>query len=182
MSVEARRRFDRLILPLVDDGFRLARWLTGSATDAEDVMQEACLRAFLALDRLIETNVRAWFLTIVRNACYSWLAKHRPGINLSSELLQPRDRSLLERGGAAAEPMPSPEDMLIAKDEGERLAGAIGTLPLAMKEVLVLREYHGLSYREISEVSGVPIGTVMSRLARAREQLLASFRRTADET
>ncbi|KAB0682777.1 sigma-70 family RNA polymerase sigma factor [Aureimonas leprariae] len=175
MSADGRIRFDRLILPRFDDGFRLARWLTGNPTDAEDVMQEASLRAFLAIDRLVEHNVRAWFLTIVRNACYSWLEKHRPGITISSEQLQGYDQLVLERGGVSADPAPTPEEALIAREDAARLTAAIDGLPLAMKEVLVLREYHDLSYREIAEISGVPVGTVMSRLARARRHLLARF-------
>jgi RNA polymerase sigma factor (sigma-70 family) len=175
LKADARARFDRLVLPYFDDGFRLARWLLGNPNDAEDVVQDACLRAFLGMDRLVEHNVRAWFLTIVRNACYSWLKKHRPGIILSSEQLQPRDQHVLHLGGSLAEPVPTAEDALVAKDDAGRLARAIDALPLGMKEVLVLREYHDLSYREIAEVSGLPIGTVMSRLARARQQLLLGF-------
>jgi RNA polymerase sigma factor (sigma-70 family) len=182
MSAEARAKFDRLVRPLIDDGFRLARWLTGNAADAEDVMQEASLRAFLAMDRLVEDNVRAWFLTIVRNACYSWLAKRRHGIDFSSEQLDHEDRAVLERGGADAEAVPSAEDQLIARDRHAELAKAIDALPLVAKEVLILREYHGLSYREISQIGGIPIGTVMSRLARARSQLLLQLQRVADET
>jgi RNA polymerase sigma factor (sigma-70 family) len=171
LTGDARARFDRLVLPHVGDGFRLARWLLGGPADAEDVVQDACLRAFLGMDRLVETNVRAWFLTIVRNACYSWLEKHRPGIILSSEQLQPEDQRALHLGGGTIDPAPTAEEALIAKDDAGRLARAIDALPLAMKEALVLREYHDLSYREIAAVSGVPIGTVMSRLARARERL-----------
>lgn len=181
MSADARAKFDRLILPRLDDGYRLARWLVGNPTDAEDVMQEACLRAFLAMDRLVEHNVRGWFLTIVRNSCYSWLEKHRPGIILSSEQLHPQDQRVLEQGGHAVTPVPNAEDALIAKDDADRLAKAIEALPLAMKEVLVLREYHDLAYREIAEVGGVPVGTVMSRLARARRQLLLRFEGGSDE-
>ncbi|WP_152046344.1 sigma-70 family RNA polymerase sigma factor [Aureimonas psammosilenae] len=182
MSADSKAKFDRLILPRLDDGFRLARWLTGNPTDAEDVMQEACLRAFLGLERLVENNVRAWFLTIVRNACYSWLEKHRPGIFLSSEQLQWKDQRILETGSHESAALPSAEDMLIAKDEALRLSRAVEGLPIAMKEVLVLREYHDLTYREIAEISGVPIGTVMSRLARARQHLLLRLERDADES
>jgi RNA polymerase sigma factor (sigma-70 family) len=178
LSADARAKFDRLILPRLDDGFRLARWLTGNATDAEDVMQEAALRAFLGLERLVEHNVRAWFLTIVRNTCYTWLAKHRPGISLSSEQLHPNDQRVVEGGGHTSMPVPTAEDLLIAKDETVRLSRAIDALPIGMKEVLVLREYHDLSYREIAAVSGAPIGTVMSRLARARQHLLLQLERS----
>jgi RNA polymerase sigma-70 factor (ECF subfamily) len=181
LSVDRTAKFDRLVLPRLGDGFRLARWLTGNQADAEDVMQEASLRAFLALDKLVEDNVRAWFLTIVRNTCYSWLGKNRPGINLSVEELSPADKALVERGGMFAEPYPSSEETLIAKDRTAWLARSINRMPIAMKEILVLRDYHDLSYREIAEVSGVPIGTVMSRLARARQHLLKQVELAGDE-
>lgn len=145
-------------------------------------MQEASLRAFLAIDRLVEENVRAWFLTIVRNTCYSCLGKNRPGINLSSEVLQPQDRDVMERGGLVAGPQPTSEDILIAKDRAALLARLIDGLPVAMKEILVLREYHDLSYREIADVSGVPVGTVMSRLARARQHLLKQIELADNES
>jgi RNA polymerase sigma factor (sigma-70 family) len=180
VNADARAKFDRLIPPCLGDGFKLARWLLGNPADAEDAVQEACLRAFLGMDRLVEHNVRAWFLTIVRNTCYSWLEQHRPGILLSSEQLLPHDQRILERGGPSAEPVPTLEDTLIAKDDAFRLAEAIDRLPLPMREVLVLREYHGLSYKEIAEVSGAPVGTVMSRLARARQHLMLRFERDGD--
>lgn len=182
MSEDRRAKFDRLVLPRLGDGFRLARWLTGNQADAEDVMQEASLRAFLAMDRLVEDNVRAWFMTIVRNTCYSWLGKNRPGINLSVDELMPKDRDFMERGGLAAEPVPSSEETLIAKGRAAWLAQAIDRLPVAMKEVLVLRDYHDLSYREIADVIAVPVGTVMSRLARARQSLLQQIDLADDET
>jgi RNA polymerase sigma factor (sigma-70 family) len=172
MTSLARARFSQLVLPRLDEGYRLARWLTGNPTDAEDVMQEASLRAFRAIEGFAEGNVRAWFLTIVRNTCYSWLERHRSHGVVSSEELGPGDRAVLEAGGAAAAPPETPEAALIGKDEHERLARAIDALPVQLKETLVLREYHGLTYREIAEVGDVPIGTVMSRLARARHHLL----------
>ncbi|WP_244493124.1 sigma-70 family RNA polymerase sigma factor [Aureimonas sp. AU20] len=182
VTADRAAKFDRLVLPRLGDGFRLARWLTGNQADAEDVMQEAALRAFLAMDRLVEDNVRAWFLTVVRNTCYSWLAKNRPGINLSVEELIPQDKDLMERGGLIAEPVASIEEALIAKDRAAWLTRAIDRLPLSMKEVVVLRDYYDLSYREIAEVSGVPIGTVMSRLARARQHLLKAIELADDDT
>lgn len=172
MTTLAKARFSQLVLPRLDEGYRLARWLTGSATDAEDVLQDASLRAYRAIESFAEGNARAWFLTIVRNACYSWLEKRRPGVTLSSETLDAFDAATLEQGGAFAPAFETPESLLLAKDEAARLARAVDALPVALKEALVLREYHGLSYREIAEVSGAPIGTVMSRLARARQQLL----------
>ncbi len=172
MTALARARFSQIVLPRLDEGYRLARWLTGSATDAEDVVQEACLRAFRAIEGFAEGNARAWFLTIVRNTCYSWLERHRSRAVVFSEDLDAGDRAALEAGGASTEPLETPESALIGKDDAARLAKAIDALPVPLKEVLVLREYHGLSYREIAEVGGLPIGTVMSRLARARQHLL----------
>jgi RNA polymerase sigma factor (sigma-70 family) len=175
VSAAARARFSQLVLPRLDEGYRLARWLTGNPTDAEDVVQEASLRAFRAIEGFAQGNSRAWFLTIVRNTCYSWLERQRPRGFVSSEDLGPDDLSVLEAGGAAAPPAETPETALIGKDEAGRLARAVDALPVPLKEALVLREYYGLSYREIAEVACVPIGTVMSRLSRAREQLLARF-------
>ncbi|MCJ2058656.1 sigma-70 family RNA polymerase sigma factor [Methylobacterium sp. J-048] len=172
MTTLARARFSQLVLPRLDEGYRLAHWLTGNATDAEDVMQEACLRAYRAIETFAEGNARAWFLTIVRNTGYSWLQRHRPRAVIFAEDLAPAARSALDAGSMLAEAPETPEAALIASDEAGRLAGAIDALPVPFREALVLREYHGLGYREIAEVTGVPIGTVMSRLARARQHLL----------
>jgi RNA polymerase sigma factor (sigma-70 family) len=175
----ARARFSQTVLPRLDEGYRLARWLTGNPTDAEDVMQEAALRAYRAIEDFAEGNARAWFLTIVRNACYSWLERHRSRGLVSSEALDGDDQTVLDAGGLWAEPAATPESALLAKERSARLARAIDALPVPLKEALVLREYHGLSYREIADVSSVPIGTVMSRLARARAHLLGHFKSEA---
>ena len=175
MTAVAKARFSQLVLPRLDEGYRLARWLSGSPTDAEDIMQEASLRAFRAIEGFAEGNVRAWFLTIVRNRCYSWLERHRSHAVVSSEDLSFADRSVMESGGATAPPSETPESMLIGKEQRGHLARAVDSLPAPLREVLVLREYHGLSYREIAEVANVPIGTVMSRLARARQHLIAIY-------
>lgn len=175
MTAPARARFSQLVLPRLEEGYRLARWLTGNPTDAEDVMQEASLRAYRAIEGFVEGNARAWFLTIVRNTCYSWMQVHRPSILVSSEDLGPADQHALDTGGAGAMAPETPETALIAKHDADRLSRAVDALPVPLKEALVLREYHGLSYREIAEVSGVPVGTVMSRLARARQKLISRF-------
>ena len=172
MTTLARARFSQLVLPRLDEGYRLAHWLTGNATDAEDVMQEACLRAYRAIEGFAEGNARAWFLTIVRNTGYSWLQRHRPKAVIFAEDLGPEARAALEGGSTLAEAPVTPEAALIARDEAGQLARAVDALPVAFREALVLREYHGLSYREIAAVTGVPIGTVMSRLGRARQHLL----------
>jgi RNA polymerase sigma factor (sigma-70 family) len=173
MTTLARARFSQLVLPRLDEGYRLAHWLTGNATDAEDVMQEACLRAYRAIGGFAEGNARAWFLTIVRNTGYSWLQRHRPRAVVFAEDLAPEARAALEAGGILAQAPETPEAALLVRDDAERLARAIDTLPVAFRETLVLREYHGLSYRDIAAVTGVPIGTVMSRLGRARQHLLS---------
>ena len=172
MTTLARARFSQLVLPRLDEGYRLAHWLTGNATDAEDVMQEACLRAYRAIEGFAEGNARAWFLTIVRNTGYSWLRRHRPRAVIFAEDLAPEARAALESGDPLTEAPATPEAVLIARDEAGQLARAVDALPVAFREALVLREYQGLSYREIAAVTGVPIGTVMSRLGRARQHLL----------
>ena len=177
MTTLARARFSQFVLPRLDEGYRLAHWLTGNATDAEDVMQEACLRAYRAIEGFAEGNARAWFLTIVRNTGYSWLQRHRPRAVVFADDLAPEARAELEIGGALTEAPETPEATLIARDDAGQLARAVEALPVAFREALVLREYHGLSYREIATVTGVPIGTVMSRLGRARQHLLARLAR-----
>ncbi|XAZ26080.1 sigma-70 family RNA polymerase sigma factor (plasmid) [Sinorhizobium sp. B11] len=173
MTAAAKARFAQLVLPRMDEGYRLARWLTGSATDAEDVMQEACLRAYRSIERFTEGNVRSWFLTIVRNAAYTWLERHRPGRVISIEDLSDDAVLEMESGHATAAAVETPEDALIAKHQAASLARAVEALPIHLRETLVLREYHGLSYRDIAIVSNLPIGTVMSRLAKARQSLLS---------
>lgn len=175
MTIRAREQFSRVVLPSLGEGYRLARWLTGSAADAEDVIQEACLRAYTGIETFAEGNARAWFLTIVRNTCYTWLQRNRATFVVSSEALSEDDRDKLEAGGEFANPAPTPENHLLLKEEADHLRQAIDALPFGLKEVLVLREYHELSYREIAEVSRVPIGTVMSRLSRARQMLMSAL-------
>jgi RNA polymerase sigma factor (sigma-70 family) len=169
----ARRRFRHLVLPWLDDAFRLARWLTGNRQDAEDVVQEAMLRAFAAIGTCSGSNARAWVLTIVRRTAYTWLAKNRPAMLVLTDDLEAAER----RGGASGpeDSYPTPEAILLAAEDEERLARAIAALPAPFRETLVLRDLEGLSYREISEVLDIPVGTVMSRLARARSQLIKAL-------
>ncbi len=171
-SETARRRFAQDVLPHLDDAYSLARWLTGNATDAEDVAQEACLRALKALDGALVENPRAWLLAIVRNTTFTWLAKNRPhALVLSGGEDEARAQQVEDFVS------PTPEEALIAKADRESVTAAIEALPLVFKEALVMREINGLSYREIGEATGAPIGTVMSRLARARALLLAALER-----
>jgi RNA polymerase sigma factor (sigma-70 family) len=178
MTTLAKARFAQIVLPRIDEGYRLARWLTGSATDAEDVMQEACIKAYRAIESFAEGNARAWFLTIVRNVAYSWLQRHRPAKLVSLEDLSPVAQQEVEVGGLMIGAVPTPEDLLLAKQRSAELQKAVETLPLHLKETLVLREFHGLSYREIAVISDIPVGTVMSRLAKARQSLVSRLKET----
>ncbi len=178
MTTLAKARFAQIVLPRIDEGYRLARWLTGSATDAEDVMQEACIKAYRGIESFAEGNARAWFLTIVRNVAYSWLQRHRPAKLVSLEDLSPVVQQEIEVGGLMNGTVPTPEDLLLAKQRSVELQKAVETLPLHLRETLVLREFHGLSYREIAAISDIPVGTVMSRLAKARQSLLSRLKET----
>jgi RNA polymerase sigma factor (sigma-70 family) len=171
-SDDDRARFASVVLPHLADAHALARWLTGSRTDAEDVVQDACLRAFRGIGGFTGTNARAWVLTIVRHTAYTWLGKNRPAALVMTDDLEAAER---KQGGGACEPPQTPETALIAKADAARLETAIAELPVPFRETLVLRDVQGLDYREIAEVTKVPIGTVMSRLARARTRLIASI-------
>lgn len=173
MTDDRRRRFDALIVPHLDDALSLARWLTGNGADAEDVVQEACIRAFGALDACSDASSRGWLLTIVRNSAFTWMARNRP-----KSVLVTDDIQMFETNGSAMLPETSdPEAALIAKVDSELLHQAIAELPIAYREALVLREFNGCSYREIADIISVPVGTVMSRLARARATLVAAVLR-----
>jgi RNA polymerase sigma-70 factor (ECF subfamily) len=154
--------FERLVMVHLDAGYNLARWLTHDVRDAEDVVQDACLRAMKYMDTLHAEDGRAWFLTIVRRAFYDWLARNRPA------LLVRDDESAIE---ALADEADNPEQALARKSERLALAEAVAALPLPFREVIVLRELEDLSYKEIARIADVPVGTVMSRLSRARRLL-----------
>jgi RNA polymerase sigma factor (sigma-70 family) len=170
-SGDPNARFRSVVLPHLDDAYRLARWLTGSHADAEDVVQDACLRALRGIGNFSDGNARAWVLTIVRNTTYSWLHKNRPPAVVLVE-----DFEAIERIHSIALDAETPETALIAQEDGTLLETAIATLPAPLRETLVLREIQELSYREIAEVTEVSIGTVMSRLARARGRLISTMR------
>ena len=167
-------RFVEVFLPHLDDAFRLARWISGSRADAEDIVQEASLRAFKGIRTFSGGSTRAWTLTIVRNTSYSWLAKNRRSMVVLTEDLDQHAREKMERAAGDGD-VPTPEAALIAKMEAEEVRNAVAALPLPFREVLVLREIHDLDYRSIADVIQVPIGTVMSRLARARKLILAAL-------
>jgi RNA polymerase sigma-70 factor (ECF subfamily) len=165
----ARRRFVEMVLPHLDEAYRLARWLTGNGTDAEDVVQDACLKALASLDATVVERPRAWVMTIVRNAAYTWLAKNKSkAVDLTG------DMEALEAAAASdsgARPL-DPEESLIAAADEAMLEAAIQALPPAYREVVVMRDVNGMSYREIAEAIDAPQGTVMSRLARGRALLI----------
>jgi RNA polymerase sigma factor (sigma-70 family) len=169
-SVDDDARFKRMVLPLLGDAYSLARWITGNRADAEDVVQDACLRAFRAIGSIGDGSVRPWVLTIVRNTAYTWLRKNRPSAVLVVEDLESVEAAQANLGDPDSE---TPETALIAKADAACLQAATASLPTAYRETLILRDVLGLSYREIAEVTSVPIGTVMSRLARARRRLIA---------
>ena len=165
---DKRSRFEALVLPHLDAAHRLARWLCRSPSDADDIVQEAFMRAYRAFDSLRSSDARAWLLAIVRNCHLSALAEQR---RRACEPLTEEHEARSESATAAAPP--SPESASIEHDERRTLARLISALPEEQREVLLLREMEDMSYREIATVTAVPIGTVMSRLARARAALKA---------
>jgi RNA polymerase sigma-70 factor (ECF subfamily) len=165
VPVDERERlklFEQMVLPHLDAAYNLARWLAGNDHDAQDVAQEASLRAFKFFGNFRGENPRAWLLAIVRNTFYTWLRKNRPPIDtieMSEETLAIEDLS------ASAE---SVNPQFVDADAVRR---AIAELPVEFREIVILREMEGFSYKEIADLAEVPIGTVMSRLARARKLL-----------
>jgi RNA polymerase sigma factor (sigma-70 family) len=175
-----RARFSRVVLPHLDDAYALARWLTGNRADAEDVAQEACLRAFAGIGGFKDGNARAWVMTIVRNTAYAWLGRNRSAALVITDDLEAVERDNTERGDQSGAEIETPEAALIAKADVAQLRSAIAALPTEFRETLVLRELQGFGYREIASMTGVPIGTVMSRLARARRRLLLTLTEDRD--
>ena len=165
-------RFEHLVLPHLDAAYNLARWLVGNPADAQDIVQEAFLRALRFFDGFRGGDSRAWLLKIVRNTSYSWVRKNRP-----AQLTDEFDENIHsdEMSGENA------EAKLLSRAESERVRNALEALPLAFREILVLREIEGLSYKEISEVTGVAMGTVMSSLSRARKRLRDQLRAARKE-
>ena len=158
------RPFEEVVLPHLDAAFNYARWLTKSDADAEDVVQDAAVRALRYFSSFRKEDARAWLLTIVRNTWYARFSKagHAERHQVSDGMTHERPDEQLD-----------PEALVIQQQAVERVHRAIEELPADFREVLVLRELEGLSYKEIAAVIGTPIGTVMSRLARGRERLLA---------
>src|SRR6266702_6657036 len=173
-SEDDKARFAAVVLPHLADAYALARWLTGGRADAEDVVQDACIRAYRAIGGFAGRNARAWVLTIVRHTAYTWLAKNR-----SAALVLVEDVEGVGRAQSGEPDVETPETALIAKADAGLLEAAIAALPAPFRETLVLRDLQGLAYREIAGVTEVPVGTVMSRLARARQRLIAIIAKEA---
>ena len=159
-------RFEELVLPHLDAAYNLARWLARNNHDAEDVVQDASIRALKYIGSLHGSEARSWFLTIVRNTFYDWLGRNRP-----AEIVHDDGDTI---DSAAAPAGADPQQAALRSAERRALADAIDALPLQYREVVVLRELEELSYKEIARVADIPVGTVMSRLARARALLQRS--------
>jgi RNA polymerase sigma-70 factor, ECF subfamily len=154
--------FEQSVLPHLDAAYNLARWLMRNDQDAQDVAQEAYLRAFRFFPGFRGGNARAWLLKIVRNTCYTWLQANRPlqdAAEFDENLFPPDSRA------------PNPEQSALQNDSDTLVRKALGELPSNFREVLILRELEGMSYREIADITGMPAGTVMSSLSRARGRL-----------
>jgi RNA polymerase sigma-70 factor (ECF subfamily) len=159
---ESWRRFELLAMPHLDAAYNLARWLTHDDHDAQDIVQEAVMRAMRYIHGLRAEGARAWLLQIVRNTFYTWLKVNRPSERV---LLDDFDDAWHDFPAPAAQ---EPHVQAIRRSDREQLDAAIAALPVAYREVLVLRELEDLSYSDIARIAQIPIGTVMSRLARAR--------------
>ena len=159
--------FEQLMLPHLDAAYNLARWLLRDPHDAEDAVQEACLRAHRAFDRFRGDNGRAWMLTIVRHVCYSHLRQH---------LRAPATETFQDEAHGSTDDPGEANALEWHEMKSELLRQALDLLPAEFREVIVLHELEGLTYREIAAVAGIPIGTVMSRLARARQKLQSELR------
>lgn len=169
-----RARFESTIVPHLDAGYNLARWLTRNDLDAQDVVQEAFLRAFTSLDGFRGGDGRPWLLAIVRNTYLTWLRRHQIHASESefNEAIHSGDRTA-----------DNPEHLLIRKADCRQVTEALAALPAEYREVVVLRELEELSYKEIAHITGAPIGTVMSRLSRGREclrRLIAGLQKEQD--
>ena len=157
--------FDEVVLPHLDAAYRLARWLMRNEADAEDVVQEAALRALRYFRTFTGGNGRAWFLRIVRNTCSGWRG------HSSQAATDPFD----EQQHSSDQPASDPETLLLHADDVTLIERALSNLPDRFRELLVLRELEGLSYRELADVMDIPIGTVMSGLSRARQALRSAL-------
>ena len=172
MAQSAAERFEALILPHLDAAYTLARYLLRDEHDAQDAVQDAALRAFRYFDGFRQGDARAWFLTIVRNCCHTWQHRHR-----TDRLTEP----LAGDDASAVRDLRETDARVIEESEQQAISRAVASLPVEFREVVVLREIQEMTYAEISDVVGVPIGTVMSRLSRARKKLAGMLRTDVQE-
>ncbi len=170
-----RAQFERVVLPHLDAAYNLARWLTRNDHDAEDVMQEASVRAYRFFESFRGGNPKAWLLTIVRHTCYTWLEANRAGASMTAFDEQIHSPACHDSPGIGGESYTAPETLLWQVTETRWLQRYLEELPLEYREVVILRELEGCSYKEIGEIAGIPLGTVMSRLARGRSLLQQKF-------
>src|SRR5437879_2511105 len=170
---DERSAFDEVFLPHMAEAFRLAQWLTGNAYDAEDVVQDAALRAFRGIKGFGAVNARAWSLTIVRNTAYSWLMKNRPKAVVYTDDLSVTEQQELEHEGPQGTRVETPEEIALFKADAEEVQHALAQLPAHSRKVIVLREVNQLNYRDIAEITNAPIGTVTSRPPRGKHRMIA---------
>jgi len=174
MSTEQNQQavFEQTVLPHIDAAYNLARWIINDDQDAEDIVQESFLRAQKYFASFQGGNSRAWLLSIVRNTCYTWLNQNQ---------MQRKTTDLLDEIASDEMDQSNPEYSLQIKTDRESVALALEKLPVEYRELIVLRELEEMSYKEIALIAGIPIGTVMSRLARARERLKTCLAQRQDE-
>jgi RNA polymerase sigma-70 factor (ECF subfamily) len=154
------------------EAYRLAQWLAGSAADADDIVQDAAIRAFRGIRSFGAVNARAWSLTIVRNTAFSWLAKNKSKTVVFMDDLSATQQQELEHEGLHGARVETPEEVALFKADAAEIQKALGQLPTQFREVIVLREINQMNYRDIAEITNVPLGTVMSRLSRGRQLLM----------
>jgi RNA polymerase sigma-70 factor (ECF subfamily) len=163
--------FEESALPHLDAAYNLARWLTRNEQDAQDVVQEAYLRAFRFFPDFRGGDARSWIMKIVRNTCYTWIHENSPlkgAIEFDEKLIPPDSRDL------------NPEEFVLQNDSDKLVRKALENLPTNFREVLVLRELDGMSYKEIAEITGMAAGTVMSSLSRARDRFRQALKDLMD--
>jgi RNA polymerase sigma factor (sigma-70 family) len=173
-------RFDQVMLPHLDAAYNLARWLSASAADAEDVVQEAYLRAFRFFDGYAGDNPRAWLLAIVRNTWFTqWRRQRRHTDTVPYDDTLDGEDTLPGWVDGSGE---DPETLAVRQEDAELVHRALASLPVEFREVLVLRELEDMSYRDVAAIAGIPLGTVMSRLSRARRLLCAAVKAAQAES
>jgi RNA polymerase sigma-70 factor (ECF subfamily) len=169
-----RARFTREIAPYLGDAYSLARWITGSGPDAEDIVQDASLRTLRGAGNFADGKGRPWLLAIVRNAAYDWLRKNRSNSLVFVDEIEEVDGAVGDHADAS-----TPEAAFLRQEEATLVESAMHTLPLHFRETLLLREVHGMSYLDIAKLTGISIGTTMSRLYRARRLMIAKLQTAA---